>query len=222
MTIDWLAVIAICQALGIIVLLVLAIRMGGMAGSVGGRLEKNLDALQKAVNNLDGLLADLRDRGVVGKAAAALDSASGAANRIDPLAAELSTTMQGVRELLDDATQTSQSLRARVDDLAAMQSELTAMTRALTDVSCELRDKELAGKLANVLSDTSLLAADIGVLTENANSYLERGKPLVSNIETVVSSAKQRAGGISGALGSIKEGFKAGADAWRKEGQKKD
>ncbi len=222
MSIDWLAVIAICQALGIIVLLVLAIRVGTMAGSVGGRLEKNLDALQKALGNLDGLLADLRDRGVIGKAAAALDSASGAANRIDPLAAELSTTMQGVRELLDDATQTSQSLRARVEDLAAMQSELTAMTRALTDVSCELRDKELAAKLANVLSDTSLLAADIGILTENANSYLERGKPLVSNIESVVSSAKQRTTGISGALGSIKQGFKAGAEAWRKEGRKED
>jgi ABC-type transporter Mla subunit MlaD len=212
-------VIAVCQGLGVLVLLVMAVRLGGMAGSVGGKIETSLEALQQAVGNLNGLLADLRDRGVIGKAAAALDSASGAANRIDPLAAELSTTMQGVRELLDDATQTSQSLRARVDDLAAMQSELTAMTRALTDVSCELRDKELAGKIANVLSDTSLLAADIGILTENANSYLERGKPLVSNIETVVSSAKQRATGISGTLGSIKEGLKAGAEAWREHGK---
>lgn len=222
MTETWLMIIAVCQGLGVLVLLVLAIRLGGMAGGVGTRIEKSLDALQQAVGHLDGLLNDLRDRGVVGKAAAALDSASGAANRIDPLAAELSTTMQGVRELLDDATQTSQSLRARVDDLAAMQSELTAMTRALTDVSCELRDKELAGKIANVLSDTSLLAADIGILTENANSYLERGKPLVSNIESVVSSAKHRASGISGALGSIKEGIKAGAETWREGGKDKE
>jgi chromosome segregation ATPase len=221
MTETWLMMIAICQGLGVLVLLVLAVRLGGLAGSVGGRLEQSLDALQRAVASLDSLLKDLQDRGVIGKAAAALDSASGAANRIDPLAAELSTTMQGVRELLDDATQTSQSLRARVDDLAAMQSELTAMTRALTDVSCELRDKELAGKLANVLSDTSLLAADIGILTENANSYLERGKPLVSNIESVVSTAKRRATGISGALGSIKEGFKAGAEAWHEQDKDK-
>jgi hypothetical protein len=82
-------------------------------------------------------------------------------------------------------------------------------------VAGELRDKELVARLSNVLSDTSLLAADIGVLAENANSFLGGGRPVLGSVSGVVSSARQRASGISTKLGALREGIKAGVETWR-------
>lgn len=120
------------------------------------------------------------------------------------LSEQLSSTLSEARELMDDATQTSQAVRTRVEDLAATQAELNALTRALADVAVEMRDKELAAKLSNLLSDTSLLAADIGILAQNATSLVESGKPLVDNVSSVVEGAQRRVGGISAAIGALR------------------
>ncbi|MBN2082697.1 hypothetical protein JW859_10905 [bacterium] len=217
------AVIAI--AIGAAGMVMLAIAVMGMRPrllEVADELQATLTGLQRALFHIEELARELRDKAIVDKLMSVLDGAQtalgqvdatlveaqGAVGRIDPLATDLQATLSEARELLDDATQTSQSVRARVDDLAAAQSELTSMATALTDVISEVRDREVAARLANVLADTSLLAADIGILTENANSYLEHGKPLVSNISGVVDSARRRAGGISSSLGALREGLR--------------
>ena len=206
-----LLVIAAAQALVLIVLLVVAIAILPRLGPLARELNETLRTLRATLGSLDSVMGDIRDRRVVEKLLVALSSASGA---VDPLASDFKATMANARDLMDDATQTSQSVRQRIDDLAATQAELNALVKSLTDVSCELRDNELARKLTNVLSDTSLLAADLGILTENANSYLETGKPLVSNVASVVSNARERASGISGSIGGIKDGIKSGRRAW--------
>ena len=91
----------------------------------------------------------------------------------------------------------------------------------LADVLNDVRDMELAQRLSNVLADTSLLAADIGLLAENTNSMLDSGRPLVSGIGHVVGDAKRRAGGISSTISGLRQGFKAGVSTWRdKDGGK--
>ncbi len=216
--------IAIAIAVGVLAIVVLVVGLLGLRPRLLELIEElqtTLGGAQRAMFHIEELLRELREKGLVDKLDAALSEAQGAVGRIDPLARDLQATLGEARELLDDATQTSQSVRARVDDLAATQSELTALAGALTDVIGDVRDRELAAKLANVLTDTSLLAADIGILTENANSYLEHGKPLVSNIGGVVDNARRRAGGISTSLGALREGLKAGYDTLRGEGEGK-
>jgi methyl-accepting chemotaxis protein len=231
-----LTIIAVCQALGLLLLAALAFAALGPLRKLGDGLGPAMSALQAALTKLDGLLAELKDNRVVSKAASTLDSLSGGAGQLEPLAQNVKTTLEGVqatltgvqgtlseaklmlgeqltatlveaRGLMDDATQTSQAVRTRVEDLAATQHELNAMAKALADVAYDLRDKELASKLTNLLSDTSVLAADIGMLAQNANSLVEQGRPLISNVSDVVSDAQQKVHGISAAIGAIKDGL---------------
>jgi len=170
-------------------------------------LRGTLSGTQRALFHIEELVRELRDRNI--------------AEHMATVLAKAETALGGMDEMLDDATQTSQSVRARVDDLAATQAELSGMAAALTDVISDVRDRELATKLGNVLTDTSLLAADIGILTENANSYLEHGKPLVDNIGNVVDSARRRAGGISTSLGALRVGLRAGVESLREGGKER-
>ena len=218
-----IAVLVIVVTIGAAAIVMMALAVLGIRPRLLELAEEagiTLKGLQRTLFHVEDLLREVREKGLVdrigtaleglelalGKADSALAQAETAVGRIDPLADDLKRTMTDARELMDDATQTSQSVRARVDDLAAMQAELTALASALTDVAAEVRNKELAEKLGNVLSDTSLLAADIGILTENANSYLEHGRPLVSNIAGVVKNARQRADGISATLSALRHG----------------
>jgi hypothetical protein len=159
------------------------------------------------MQQLELLAVDLRSSGLAERAAAALDSANAAAGRIDPLAAEVTSTLGNARELLDDATQTSQSVRSLADDLVATNKELAALSAALADVAAGIKDHEVAGKLANVLSDTSVLAADIGILAENANTYLETGKPLVAGLRAL-GNARKRAAQLSSSAATLRSGVK--------------
>jgi len=215
----WLGLIAA------VLFLMLAFTVGVVIAAVprlreiSDELQATLSSVQRALFQLEALAGQMRQSGTVDKLNSALSTAQGAAGRIDPLAGELGKALESTREMLDDVKETSQSVRVRVEDLAAAQSELTALASALTDVVSSVRDRELAEKLANVLSDTSLLAADLGVLAENATTMLESGKPLVSNLGNVVGDARRRASGISSALGSLREGFRAGVESWRDKPQ---
>ena len=209
-----LLIIAIAQGLVFVLLLVGLMVILPRLGSLLSQVESTLAALKGTLGSTEEVIKDVQRRRVIEKLLVALSSASGAVEKVEPLADELKQTMAGARELLDDATQTSQSVRARIDDLAATQTELNSLVKALTDVSCELRDNDLATKLTNVLGDASLLAADIGILTENANSYLESGKPLVKNISRVVNSAKERAAGITSSLSGLRESAQTSAKGW--------
>ena len=175
------------------------------ARDIADQVGSLLGSAQASLANIDGVVRDLRESRLVEKASQALEGASGAVGRIDPLATELSATLTEARGLLDDATQTSQSVRARVDDLAATQTELNALTGTLADVAGQLRDAQLADKLGNILHDAALLAADVGMLTENVNHYLETGKPLVNNLSGIVSRARERAGKVTSAIGGLKD-----------------
>ncbi len=204
-------------ACGLLILAIIVMWLRPRITELTDHLQATTDGAQRTMLQIEELVRELREKDLVDKLDAALSDARGAVGRIDPLATDLSNTLTDARGLLDDATQTSQSVRARIEDLAATQAELNALTSALTDVISEVRDREVAGKLANVLSDTSLLTADIGILTENANSYLEHGKPLVGNIRNVVDNARQRASGISATLGGIRDGVKSAKQAGRDE-----
>jgi methyl-accepting chemotaxis protein len=195
-------------AIGTLAIIVLAIAVVGMRPrlmELMDDVQSTLGSVQRALLHIEELARELRDRNMP--------------EQLSNVLAKAETALGGMDEMLDDATQTSQSVRARVDDLAAAQSELSGLAAALTDVISDVRDRELAMRLANVLNDTSLLAADIGILTENANSYLEHGKPLVSNIGGVVDKARQRAGGISTSLGALREGLAAGVQTIREGGK---
>lgn len=212
--------IAGCQLISVIALIVLVaalLRARGPLEELGNQARSTLSGLQRTLAQLEGLVSELRASGLVTKASAAVESVAGGVNKIDPLTADLTRTLTEARSLLDDATQTSQAVRTRVEDFAATQAELQHIARALADVATEIRDQELAGKLANVLNDTSLLAADIGMLTENANSMIEGGKPLVGGISKVVSSARSRAAGLARSVGSVREGIKAGVQAFHED-----
>jgi hypothetical protein len=173
-------------------------------------LRETAQAARRSLTAVDMLLAEVRTSGVLARASAALDSANAAAGRIDPLAQQMATTLGNARELMDDATQTSQSVRGLAEDLAATNKELAALSGALTDVVSELRDHELAAKLTNVLSDTSVLAADIGVLAENANAFLETGKPLVTGIGRAMGNARARASKLGHSAAALRDGLKSG------------
>lgn len=204
-------------ACGLLILAIAVMWLRPRINELADHLQATTGGAQRAMLQIEELVRELREKGLVGKLDAALSDARGAVGKIDPLAADISSALTDARGLLDDATQTSQSVRARIEDLAATQAELNALTSALTDVMSEVRDREVAAKLANVLSDASLLTADIGILTENANSYLEHGKPLVGNIRHVVDNARQRASGISATLGGIRDGAKPAQPAGRDE-----
>jgi len=205
MTEVYLIIVIAIGALALIVLAFAAIGIRPRLLNLVDKAETTLVSLQRALLQVEELARELRERGL--------------AEQLATVLAKAETALGGMDVMLDDATQTSQSVRARVDDLAAAQSELSGLAAALTDVISDVRDRELAGKLSNVLTDTSLLAADIGILTENANSYLEHGKPLVDNIGGVVDSARRRAGGISTSLGALKEGLRAGVETLREGGK---
>lgn len=208
-------------ALAAIALLVAVLLAVPRLREIADAVQLTLGHAQRALFQVEQLALQLRTAGIIERLSAALASAQVTVGRIDPLAGQLSATLTGARELLDDAKETSQSVRARVDDLAATQRELTALTSALADVVGEVRDRELAKRLSDVLADTSLLAADIGVLAENASAMLEGGKPLMSGIGGVVGDARRRVSGISSALGGIRAGIKAGVDSWREKGDDK-
>lgn len=214
----WLAVIAVVQIGGFIVLAVLVSFIAARGRELMENLNSLLDNVRNSLFNVDNVVRDLKEQQLIAKASAALEGASGAVTRIDPLVTDLTDTLSNARGLLDDATQTSQSVRARVDDLAATQNELNTLTGSLTDIASQLRDADIGNKLGNILHDASLLAADVGMLTENVNHYLETGKPLVKSLSGVVNRTKKRAEKVTDAIGGLKEGIKAGADAARGEG----
>ena len=215
----WLGIIAICMAglLGTLVLIWL--RIQPTLSDMEAQLHGTLSTLRQTLLSLDVLLRELREQKIIEQAKLTLISAQGATGRLDPLAADVQATLAGAREMMDDATQTSQSVRTRVEDLAATQRELTALTGALADVAGQLRDGELAARLSDLIGDASLLAADIGLLAENASSMLDSGKPLLSNVSGVLSGARQRATGIGTKLGALREGLAAGVESFR-EGRK--
>ena len=204
---------------GLLALLVIALLIGVTAlfplrrriSSVTDELERTMSDSRRLIGEGEALLRELRQGGLLDRAKAALDSTRHIADKVGPITASLAVTLTEARTLLDDATQTSQSVRGRVEDLAATQRELNELTRAMADIAADLKDNDISGKLSNLLTDASLLAADFGILAENANSYLERGKPIVENIGDVVAGAKKRVRGIKRAIGSLKEGVKAGA-----------
>jgi methyl-accepting chemotaxis protein len=206
MTTDsWLAIIAIVQVFGAVLLVIFASTALARGRELGDQVNGLLATARTSLINLDSTVRELREARLVEKAAQALAGASGAVGRIDPLATELSATLSGARDLLDDVAQTSQSVRARVDDLAATQHELNALTGTLADVAGQLRDAGLVDKLGNILHDAALLAADVGMLTENVNHYLETGKPLVDNLSGLVSRTRERAGKVTSAIGGLKD-----------------
>jgi len=172
-------------------------------------LRTTAEAARRSLTAVDMLLAEVRKSGVVTRAVAAIDSANSAAGRLDPLADQVASTLGNARELMDDATQTSQSVRGLAEDLAATNKELAALSGALTDVVAALRDHELAAKLTNVLADTSVLAADIGILAENANAYLETGRPLVNGIGRAMGNARARAAKLGTSAAALKQGIVA-------------
>ena len=172
-------------------------------------LRETAQAARRSLTAVDLLLAEVRNSGVIQRAATALDSANTAAGRIDPLAAQMASTLGNARDLMDDATQTSQSVRGLAEDLAATNKELAVLSSALTDIASGLRDHDLAAKLTNVLSDTSVLAADIGILTENANAYLETGRPLMAGIGRVMGNARARAANLGNSAAALRAGVKA-------------
>ena len=140
MTTDsWLAIIAIVQVFGAILLAVLASAALARGRELGDQVNGLVAAARTSLINLDSTVRELREARLVEKAAQALAGASGAVGRIDPLATELSATLSGARDLLDDVAQTSQSVRARVDNLAATQHELNALTGTLADVAAPPR-----------------------------------------------------------------------------------
>jgi hypothetical protein len=219
-----LLVIAACQVLLLIGAAVAAPRLLAALAAAVRDLRQPVDgavadlrdtaaAARRSLTAVDMLLSEVRSSGVLARAAAALDSANAAAGRIDPLAQQVATTLGNARELMDDATQTSQSVRGLAEDLAATNKELAALSGALTDIASGLRDHELAAKLTNVLSDTSVLAADIGILAENANAYLETGKPLVAGISRAMGSARARAAKLQSSAAALRQGVKAGGPA---------
>jgi methyl-accepting chemotaxis protein len=202
---SWLAIIACVQLFGALLLALVASGALSRGRELADQLNSLLATARGTLLRLDSTLHELHEARLVEKASQALAGATGAVGRIDPLASELSATLTEARGLLDDATQTSQSVRARVDDLAATQHELNALTGTLADVAGQLRDAQLADKLGNILHDAALLAADVGLLTENVNHYLETGKPLVENISGIVSRTRERAGKVTSAIGGLKD-----------------
>jgi chromosome segregation ATPase len=217
-----LLVIAACQILGIAAFGIAAARILPLLAGLGQALKAQADSLQgelrtttqaarSALVQMELLLAELRTSGLAQRAVAALDSANSAAGRIDPLAAQMASTLGEARELLDDATQTSQSVRGLAEDLAATNKELTALSGALADIAVSVRDNEVATKLGNVLADTSVLAADIGILAENANAFVETGKPLVAGLKAL-GRARSSATKLGGSAARLREGLKKPGD----------
>jgi uncharacterized protein YoxC len=204
-----LTIIAAAQLLGCLLLIVATLVVLPKIGSLLTSLNETLAELKRTLKSADSLVRDVQDKNIMLKLAGTLDNARSAVGRIDPLAAQLEQTMGEVRSLLDDATQTSQSARARIDDLATMQKDITSLSSSLADISSDLNDRELSKRITNLLSDVSLLTADIGILTENANSYLEKGRPLVSNVADVVNSARQRVSGVSRAVAGVRQSIGA-------------
>lgn len=205
-----LTIIAAAQVLGGLLFLVTAMlllpRLTGMLGD----LQEALKELKRTLRTAESLVRDVQDQNIMLKVSGTLDNARTAVARIEPLAAQLEQTIGEARTLLDDATQTSQSARARIDDLATMQKDITALSGSLADITSDLHDRDLSRRITNLLSDISLLTADIGILTENANSYLEMGKPLVSNVAEVVSSAQERVGDVSRAVAGVRKSLGGG------------
>jgi uncharacterized protein YoxC len=177
-----------------------------------GKLSDSLSSLRSTLANVDRLSQQVASSGILDQARSTMSSVGSGVEKIDPLLKQLEGTLTEARELLDDATQTSQSVRARVDDLAAMQRELHDTSAALADVTTQLRDQQLGVKVGNLLSDAATLMADIGMLAESASSMLETGKPLVRNASEVISSAKRGVKSIASGAAAVKDGIKAGVE----------
>ncbi|MDQ3023286.1 MAG: hypothetical protein M3R04_02695 [bacterium] len=202
-------------ALRVILMLVSILALGALAWlllDLRGKVSDSLTSLRSTLANLDRLSKQIVSSGILDQAKLTMNSVGSGVGKIDPLLVQLEGAITEARELLDDATQTSQSVRARVDDLAAMQRELHDTSSALADVVTQLRDQQISVKVGNVLSDASTLMADIGLLAESASSVLDTGKPLVKNASDVISSAKRGVRSIASGAAAVKEGFKAGVD----------
>jgi chromosome segregation ATPase len=191
-------IIAICQAIGIAVMAAVSVimlpRISMLVGLIKthgegllGELRTTGQSARQTMLQLEHLTAELRRSDMIQRTSNVLESASGAVDRIEPLAAQMSSTLGEARGLLDDATQTSQSVRSLTEDLAATNRELSALSNSLADIAAELKDRELAKKLTNALSDASVLAADIGVLAEKANNFVDT--PLVGGLGRAVGKA---------------------------------
>jgi uncharacterized protein YoxC len=191
-------VIAVCQAIGIAVMAAVSVimlpRISALVGLIKthgegllGEMRVTGQAARQTLQQLEHLTAELRRSDVVQRASNVLESAVAAVDRVNPLAAQMTSTLGEARELLDDATQTSQSVRSLAEDLASTNKELSALSTSLADIAVELKDRELAKKLTNALSDASILAADIGVLAEKANHFVE--SPIAGGIGRVVGKA---------------------------------
>jgi hypothetical protein len=198
---------------GIVALAAAAWLLLDLRRKLGDALE-NLRATLASVSRLSQQVAS---SGILDQAKTTMSSVGSGVEKIDPLLLQVQSTLTEASELLEDAAKTSQSVRARVDDLAAMQRELQDTSVALADLLTELRDQNLGVKLGNVLSDASTLMADVGILAENASGVLETGKPLVRGASEVINSAKKGVRSIAGGAQAVKEGIRAGVDVLKGE-----
>lgn len=176
------------------------------------KVSDSLTSLRSTLANLDRLSKQVASSGILDQAKVTMNNVGSGMTKVDPLLVQLDSTLNEARVLLGDATQTSKSVRARVDDLAAMQRELQDTSAALADLMTQLRDQQVPAKLGNVLSDASTLMADVGLLAESASSVLDTGKPLVKNASEVISSAKRGVRSLASGAQAVKEGIKAGVE----------
>jgi ABC-type transporter Mla subunit MlaD len=184
------------------------------ASSTIGNINALMASVQSTVDNVRPALKTLSStlenaRGVIAEGEQLV---RGLNDRLQPLADDVSGAVGKSGELMDDALATSKALRARVEDLEATQSEANQLLGRLNDVTQDVHELELAAKLKDVMHDLTLLTADMGILAENANSYLEHGKPLVRNLSDVVESARGRAGGIGDKIAAIRHGIRGFTD----------
>jgi methyl-accepting chemotaxis protein len=210
---DWLGIAL--MLVGIFALIALV----GFLNALKSRLAGTMDALtstltssQRTMRQVEALIAQLKDSQLIESVKDTLLSAETAVGKVDPLLRQLESTVVEARSLIDDVTQTSQSARARIDDLAAMQRELHDISSSLAEITAGLQENDISGKMANLVGDASVLAADLGTLIESATSIVQGGKPLVQSIGTVVNKAKRGVQSVSAAIDGVKEGIHAGVE----------
>src|SRR5690606_3204138 len=110
-----LTIIAAAQLCGLLVLIIITAVLLPKLSALLAELKGTAGEAKQTLKTAESLVRSVQDQDILRKVGGTLDNARVAVGRIEPLAAQLEQTLGEARTLLDDATQTSQSARARID-----------------------------------------------------------------------------------------------------------
>ncbi|AUH33231.1 intermembrane transport protein PqiB [Paracoccus tegillarcae] len=189
------------------------------AAALPGRLDSTMASVENALNDLQVLVGELRDAGVVASLSAALDSASEAADAVTLAAADVPQMVEDIdaaaqavdefafSEISAQAEGILADLRAMLgtEDAEQLPRNLSTTLEAASGLLNDLRDGNAAGSLNNALDSASSAADEVARAVQELPELIGQLQRTALRAESVMASYGDRSAFNAEAVNMMRE-----------------